>query len=467
MIRVPSDLELEALDRELKVYPSKARDNFRFARFFSYADRDALFCREVPVYEKLPNGRLNVVAGRVKQIGTRKLPLRRRQWIETYCMIRAKSGVVHRFILNSEQRDLEALICRMERARMPVRVLVLKSRQIGISTYFQAVLFEQSVRRPNSRAMVVAHDDPTAAAVLGMADLMKRDLPYPTAGESWVFDMRHDAKGKLVWREPLSAQMTVQSAKKKNPGIGITLTILHTSETAKWEEAEFKIKEMFRALPDTPGTFGFMESTAQGDSGYFHRMFWRSWEEVLQPLAARRSGWSARFYPWYMHEEYRWTKTFGTGREVSQEQERAVRATLTQEEEWLLKTTYLRRWNEDSKWVLDKGKWRRENVGHVKVSIDQLLWRREKIAGECNGDPMNPSTWDAFYEDYPARPEQAFLSSGRPVFDPYGLRDALREVEEPLFRGEIVDESISLTDFKEADLGLTPRSTVIAAEVIQ
>lgn len=842
MIRVPTQRELDQLDEELKKLPLLERDNHRFARFFSYADKSALYCREVPVYQRSPNGRLYVSnTGRLKQIGTKKLPLRRRQWIESYCRIRNKDGDIVPFILNAEQRAMECAIVRAERTGLPARLVPLKPRQVGISTYVEAVVFETAMRRSNARALVVAHDDQTAAAVLSMADLMKDKLPHPE-GERWKFDMRHDAKGKLVWESPISAELTVQSAKKKNPGIGVTLTVLHAcltadtpiigsdgrvvraadlclgervvthlgnatevtaitsnvpedhngngrtiivtpwlggrlevtpnhpiytrrgfvmagnltlndrigmpvrvfgrtrtslalpewktkkangsgrrsiaagcelplneetgfalgyylaegsllkgthgrcgvsftrhrnekayadravraldgfytsrrttdrkgrlssedtiygsplarmietefgattekripdwvfecglfflrgllagylsgdgskvdglqgsyrisrvsatsicssiatqirdvaavvvggwaniafrkggrrggrnsrdawivqwagraarelralmgldvadngrartekselenstmwcqirkieeghcervydievahpdhsfrtlhgavknSETAKWEDAERKAKEMLQALPTKPGTFGFMESTAQGDQGYFHNLFVECWEERHLALRERKSVWAALFFPWFLHEEYRYTKTYGVGREITHAQIRAVKDTITQEEEWLLQTTYLRRWSPESKWVRSGTKWRREDVGYVKVSFDQLLWRRAKIQNDCNGDPLNPSTWDNFFEDYPALPEQAFLASGRPIFDAATLRDRLRGAREPIFRGEIVDESIALKDFSEADLGIEQDERKMALEI--
>jgi hypothetical protein len=465
MIRVPTQRELDALDKELERYPERERDNHRFARFFSYADKNALYCREVPVYKRDSKGRALLDAkDRLQPTGTRRLPLRRRQWIEAYCRIRDKHGDIVPFILNAEQRTMECAMIRAERAGLPVRLVPLKPRQVGISTYIEAVVFEQAMRRSNVRALIVAHDDPTAAAVLSMADLMKDKLPN-TVDERWKFDMRHDAKGKLVWREPISAELTVQSAKKKNPGIGVTLIVLHASETAKWEDAARKAKEMLQALPTKPGTFGFMESTAQGDQGYFHDLFSECWDERHVSLREKKSVWAALFFPWFLHEDYRYSKTYGVGREITKQQERALRETITAEEEWLLKTTYLRRWTPQSKWFRREGRWAREDVGHVRVSIDQLLWRRAKIQNDCNGDPLRPDTWNSFYEDYPALPEQAFLASGRPIFDASTINDRLRDVKEPLFRGEIVDESISASDFREADLGIDVSEKQMAVEI--
>ena len=50
---------------------------------------------------------------------------------------------------------------------------------------------------------------------------------------------------------------------------------------------------------------------------------------------------------------------------------------------------------------------------------DQLRWRRWCIAANCGGDE------DVFCQEYPSQPEEAFLTSGRPVFDSRALSAAL------------------------------------------
>ena len=53
----------------------------------------------------------------------------------------------------------------------------------------------------------------------------------------------------------------------------------------------------------------------------------------------------------------------------------------------------------------------------------QLRWRRWCVAANCGGDE------DVFCQEYPSRPEEAFLTSGRPVFDSRALSVALSRAE--------------------------------------
>ncbi|MBR2783543.1 MAG: hypothetical protein IKD93_05070 [Firmicutes bacterium] len=55
---------------------------------------------------------------------------------------------------------------------------------------------------------------------------------------------------------------------------------------------------------------------------------------------------------------------------------------------------------------------------------DQLRWRRWCVAANCGGDE------DVFCQEYPSCPEEAFLSSGRPVFDGRSLTAALAGAEQ-------------------------------------
>ena len=54
----------------------------------------------------------------------------------------------------------------------------------------------------------------------------------------------------------------------------------------------------------------------------------------------------------------------------------------------------------------------------------QLRWRRWCISANCAGNE------DIFAQEYPATPEEAFLTSGRPVFNVKALNEAYGKAEE-------------------------------------
>lgn len=58
------------------------------------------------------------------------------------------------------------------------------------------------------------------------------------------------------------------------------------------------------------------------------------------------------------------------------------------------------------------------------LSLEQLEWRRWCIKNNCRGNE------DAFRQEYPACPEEAFLMSGRPVFDLNVVAQRIAQLEE-------------------------------------
>jgi hypothetical protein len=141
-----------------------------------------------------------------------------------------------------------------------------------------------------------------------------------------------------------------------------------------------------------------------------------------------RFGWRGFFAPWFWDQTYRWSHM--TGAPPDEAHEREIRESLSLEELALLGRRY----------VVRKKGWR-------EVDIDQLAWRRHTIRNKCRG------AIEAFHQEYPATHEEAFLSSGMPLFEP-SLIAKQRElgVREPLFQGALVDPEA------EALLGRRPLS---------
>lgn len=385
--------------------------------------------------------------------------LRRREWIERYFRIRSENGLIVTLQLNAAQRRLECMILRMERTGIPVRIIILKARQEGISTYIQAFGFERGLRTKNFRGLIVAHNHDTAKILLQMAEVGRTEMLKRggDAPEKWNFKMKSKARAQLEWADPIGAQIQITSAEAPNPGIGGTRTMLHLSEFAKYPDPEVKIAALLPSLPVLPGTYGFKESTAEGADGLFHDEFWEGWNERGTPLRERAFPWVSLFMAWWEHDTYRYSCSYGAGRQPDGKLFAQIRDTLDAEEQWLLRQSYFRRWKPDDEWeevpvpneTLElkmrdgkiagtirresngRTKWRRVGVGMRKVDIDQLAWRRLKIK-EMNGDIT------LFNREYPSRPEVAFVSSGRPVFDIAQIDERMRAgLPEPIFRGSL------------------------------
>lgn len=451
-IRGPSKAELQELEDLISFSADRAPpDNVRFHAL--YGHESSLVAREYPVYLRDARGRCVKHVdedGRVclTVVGKKRLPMRRRQWIEHFCMIRAKNNELQRLVLNPPQRRLECAILRMQRAGLPVRIIILKARQMGFSTYIEAAAFESVVRGKRARALVVAHDDETATEVLQMAHTMRDEIPRK--GRKWNFGMKHTATYHMAWDAPILGQIKIASAKKKNPGRGFTMSFLHLSETAFWDDAKKKARSLMASLAKIPGTMCIMESTADGAIGYFHDMFRTAWaeKELGKPLRKRATGWDSLFFAWFEMPDYHWTRTVGQGLELPDDIQLEILNSLTSEEEWLLDQTWFKRWSPDDPWeehevVGENGEfvkvWRRVGCGRTRVSLDQLAWRRLQIRDEFSGDPLRPETWADFDAEYPSTIDRAFQATGRLLFASSYIQEAMTKVREPVFCGTLVD----------------------------
>lgn len=367
--------------------------------------------------------------------------LRRREWIETFMRIQVKSGKIVPLILNQEQRALECMVLRMERAGVPVRITLCKARQIGGSTYIEAVAFYEMMTSTQTKVLLVGDNGDRARMLLEIAGVARTNMPKATDRDTgevtpWKFKMRAKATYTLSWDEPMFSQIRVASAEEDEPGQGGTRRIVHLSESASSTYTQLKIANILPSLPTLPGTYGFNESTPNGGSGWFYEVFMASWKEREKPLLERQHAWVSMFFPSWAHAEYRWTLTYGAGREMTEEQKREINRTLNTDEEWILKQTYFQRWSPDDEWIpvsMPDGsvKWSREGVGVHRVGLDHIAWRRAKINDlEIHGDI------NLMNQEYGHDVNKVFLASGRPVYDIEILGEMMLKTVEP-WQGDI------------------------------
>lgn len=447
VIRTPTPAELEQLDEECSQCATpELADNWRFWRLFNY--EDGLICRELPQYQKNPDGTLVTEWIRGKphliQTGTRRVHLTRRQFTERYIKVRDIHSNVVPMLLNPAQRQREAAILAQERACVPVRQIDLKARQLGITTQSIAFGEDAFLRTKREKVLVVSQDNETAAHALDMTNVMQENLPR-AGGKSWAFALTQDQAGFKTLDAPQRTSMRIASAKKDNPGRGFTFSIGIFDEFAFWEDAEEKARSTINSVPNIKGSVALVFSTANGTGGLFYTMFWKAWKQKSLPLRERTTAWNANFFAWFSNPGYRWSKTFGGGQSLPKSKSDEIHATLTEHEKWLLRTSYFQRWSPQDRWesVTENGstRQRRIGVGWRKVDYDQLAWRRQMIADNHNGDPLRPETWADFQAEYPATPEEAFAATGRLVFDPTTVSHYQMNTRRPEFRGEIVDVS--------------------------
>ena len=258
------------------------------------------------------------------------------------------------FQFNEAQKKIHEAIEKQIKEKGRVRALVLKARQQGISTYTAGRVFWKTFYTPHTRSVVIAHDSATSDALFTMS-------------KNFIDRMSEDFKPELIRSNAKEVKFShndsgfrLYTAGSPEAGRGTTPTILHCSECAFWQSDEKILAGLFQGVSSADGTEIILESTANGATGAFYRM-WKAAERG-------ENDYVPIFLPWFMTKEYTMTPPSNFERSVQEEE-------LSEE------------------YDLDNG---------------QLWWRRMKI-GE-GGESK-------FRQEYPSTAEEAFVVSGKNVFN--------------------------------------------------
>lgn len=295
-----------------------------------------------------------------------------REYIEKCLKIRNKQGNIVPFKLNGPQNRLYEQIKELREQGIPVRIIVLKARQMGFSTLIEAIIFWAAATARNVAGLVMAHQDDATSNIFGMAKryydyLPDRLKPMQRASNAreLLFAAPTGSKGKT---RGLDSSIRVSTAGSHGVGRSFTIKVAHLSEFAFWPgDKRDTLAGIMQAVPDEPDTMVFIESTANGFDEF--KDLWdaavSAWER------GERDGWCPFFAAWWQMEEYRRPVPPGFAR--------------TPEEDELVRL--------------------------YGLDDQQLAWRRWCIKINCGGD------LDLFRQEYPACPDEAFIASGSCIFD--------------------------------------------------
>ena len=309
-----------------------------------------------------------------------------RQYIEHFLKIRTKDGQIAALKLNEPQRRLYDIMAREWNAGRPVRIIILKARQMGFSTMVGAVQFAQTATAGYRGALVVAHTDEATRTLFAMYRRFYDNLPEqirPLTRASNAQEILFDVptRGAPEGAQGLDSFIRCATAGGQGIGRSNTLQSVHLSEFAFWPGDKLgTLTGIMQAVPDEGHTMVVIESTANGYDAFKDR-----WDAAVEAQRDGREGFIPVFFPWYEMEEYRRTPPPGFER-TAQEREIAERYGLDDE---------------------------------------QLAWRRWCIETNCGGDLQ------MFHQEYPATPDEAFLSTGTGVFDQQMIasrREAVRGI---------------------------------------
>jgi hypothetical protein len=203
--------------------------------------------------------------------------------IRSMLKIRVKKGGVRYFNLNRAQQEYSR--------RCGPRNIVLKARQVGMTTYIAARFFIQTITRPGTLSVQVAHSDDSAQAIFNIVHRFWENLPNSRLRSGALFKSRSNVRQIVFPR--LDSEYRVETA-DDNAGWGMTIHNLHCSEVPRWPRGGDETLASLRAAVVPTGEI-VLESTPNGAAG----LFYEEWEK------AEESGYVTHFFPWWYEASYK------------------------------------------------------------------------------------------------------------------------------------------------------------------
>ena len=329
-----------------------------------------------------------------------------------------------KFVFNRAQKYLWSLLLEDLKKGIPVRWFIIKSRQLGCSTWIVLLFYWLISFFPNRNGLIVAQEELPAFELADKAKLVFRTIAkelrpmVKTNNRHILYFANPDDDGDLG----LESQILVKSADSDALGASYTLHMALLSEFALWEsEKGLDVKERLatalQTVPEEAGTFVFIETTARGegdckemwdDPDFEYRRIFISW---IADDNYRREVNPAEYFILVDDDSHK----YGDETEV---------AKLIEFE--------LNKWYPELHHLSEPFK--SQTIQHEIMC--RLSWRRYMINNKCQGDKA------IFQREYPLTAEEAFSGTGKNVFSQNKLKDIKNylEVNSPKFERYRFDE---------------------------
>jgi len=249
-----------------------------------------------------------------------------------------------------------------------VRVICLKGRQIGFSTFVESRYYQRVAFNNGYQAFVLTHNDKSTDDLFNMVKRFQEHCPIEIRP---IEDKNNHHVLNFI--SPDSGYK-VGTAGSKGLGRGMTIHLFHGSEVAQWERASEHLDGIMQAVPIGNNTEIILESTARGKGNIFYNL----WMDAISGV----SDFMPLFIPWFWEKAYRLPLREGFE--------------LTEEE--------------------------REYRNLYQLDNEQIQFRRSKTAD-------SPLKELGFQQEYPSTADEAFIVSGGSCLIPGRLVEMARKCE--------------------------------------
>lgn len=305
--------------------------------------------------------------------------------IELVFVVVDKNQKTMPFFLNDVQHDfmdeLNQAIEDFENGLIPeISMLVLKGRQQGFTTLITAYQLACSILNRNFQGYTLADKGDNSEAIFQN----KAKFPYGQLPDALKPTEKFNNRKQLLF-EKINSSWAVDTA-TKDVGRSRTVNFFHGSECAFWQNG---IAPIQAALGEafTKNCIKIYESTANGYNDY--QKMWDSGVHINC------------FYEWWRTKEY--TIAFYDDE---------------------AKRDFLRNIDTKKGWIWDRLRWLRDEK---HLAPEQLYWYWNKYDKYLDKDLIK--------QEYPCTPREAFLLSGKCVFDTEAILERIARLQKPIHTG--------------------------------
>lgn len=312
--------------------------------------------------------------------------------------IKDKHSRIVPFVPNAPQRVLIDYVLLCIKEKRPVKAIILKARQMGLSTAVEAIIYWWTSTNKNINSVIIGHEESSSKNLYMMFrryydntnPLFKPSIRYNTRTD--LSFERFDESGKQVG---LGSSIKTATAGNKAAGRSDTINLLHASELGEWENGEDLVASLLETVPDEEvmekPSMMFLESTAKGRGNYFHKEF--------VAAVKRLNNFEPFFFPWWILDSY---EREATWEELGE---------LNDYEEFLHD-------------LMLKG----HTVAGQTIEIDPDSIPR-KIAFYRRKAKNFEATPERLSQEYPSTWQEAFIASGKNVFSTLALQEMEKDAE--------------------------------------
>jgi hypothetical protein len=258
-----------------------------------------------------------------------------------------------------------------------ISLLVLKGRQQGFTTLVTAYQLACSILNKNFQGYTLADKSDNSEAIFQN----KAKFPYSQLPDALKPTEKYNNRKQLLF-EKINSSWAVDTA-TKDVGRSRTVNFFHGSECAFWKDG---ISPIQGALGEafTKNCIKIYESTANGYNDY--QKMWDSGVHINC------------FYEWWRTKEYNIA--------FRNEEQRA---------------DFLHGIDTKKGWIWERLRWLRDEKS---LSAEQLYWYWNKYDKYLDKDLIK--------QEYPCTPREAFLLSGKNVFDTAIILERLDKIAKPI-----------------------------------